>query len=85
MSVNVPSVAAFSRTLLCQEKPVSLLECDAVSRVLVVGRESGRVRAFGHGAIEDLAECVDALARCRVFSVHKMHIDEWAVERSVSD
>lgn len=64
-----------ARTLLCQEKSISLLECDSVSRVLVVGRKSGGVRALGHSTVEDFAECVDALARCGVFSVHQMHLD----------
>lgn len=64
-----------TRTLLCQEKSISLLECNSVSRVLVVGRKSGGVRALGHSTVEDFAERVDALARRGVFSVHQMHID----------
>lgn len=82
--MSVESLATFkpTRTLLCQEKAVSLLECDAVSRVLVVGRKSGGVCALRHGTIEDFAERVDALARRRVLSVHQMHVDVGVIEWS---
>jgi hypothetical protein len=32
------------------------------------------MRALGHGAVKNFAECVSSLARGRVFGVHEMHI-----------
>jgi len=59
--------------LLGDEKTVALLEGDAVSRVLVVGREASRVCGLCDLGASDLLQGVDTLA-LGIESVHQMHI-----------
>jgi hypothetical protein len=62
------------RTLLRQEQVVALLDGNPVPRVLVVGRETRRVRALADLAVDDFFERVDALGRVlRVGDKHEMH------------
>lgn len=57
--------------LLCQEQPISLLDRNAMPRVLVIRGEACRVRALANFAVDDLLERVDALGRvCRIGNVH---------------
>jgi hypothetical protein len=68
-------------TLLRQKQTVSLLDGDAVPRVLVVGREARGVGALGDLAINDLAQRVDALGRVLgVGDVHQMHAATVSIE-----
>jgi hypothetical protein len=61
-------------TLLCQKQSISLLDRDPVPRVLVIGRETGRVGALGDLAVDDFLERVDALRWVlRVRNEHEMH------------
>ena len=61
-----------SRTLLRQQKAISLLNSNTVSRVLVIRGKSRRVRRLGDLAVVDLLQGVNALAGC-VEGVHEMH------------
>jgi hypothetical protein len=61
-------------TLLGQKQSIALLNGNPVPRVLVVGGETGRVRALADFAVDDLLERVDALGRVlRVGDKHEMH------------
>jgi hypothetical protein len=60
-------------TLLSQKQSISLLQRNAVPRVLIIWRESRRVCGLGDFASNDLLQRVDTLAR-GIESVHKMHL-----------
>lgn len=59
-------------TLLRQKQSVSLLQCNAMSGVLVIWREARRVCRLGDLARDDLLEGIDTLASA-VDGVHEMH------------
>jgi len=67
-------IAWAQHTLLRQKQSIALLNRNPVPAVLVVGRETGRVRALADFAVDDLFQRVDALGRVRrVGDVHEMH------------
>lgn len=59
-------------TLLRQEQVEAALQCDALARPLVIGREAGGMRRLGDLAVGDLLEGVEAVA-AGVEGVHQMH------------
>jgi hypothetical protein len=61
-------------TLLGQEQAISLLQRHPMSRVLVVGRKSRRVRRLGHFTGDHLVQGVDALA-IGIEGIHEMHAE----------
>lgn len=71
-STLITSLLGRLLTLLSQQKAVSLLKRNTVSRVLVIWREARWVCRLGDLAVVDLLQRVDALAG-RVKGVHKMH------------
>jgi hypothetical protein len=64
-------------TLLCHQKPIALLNRNAMARVLVVGGEPRRMRTLCDFAVEHFPQSVDALGWVGgVGDHHEMHAGE---------
>jgi hypothetical protein len=77
MLASFPCSFPFPRkqhTLLGQKQSISLLNRNAMPRVLVIRRKPGRMRALADFAVDDFLQSVDALGGVRgVGDEHKMH------------